>query len=286
MEYLEEPNFLRKMTLAFFVLLTLVACSSVKLDSQQTPLCSPAWYQSVDYRLVTSDGQGHGPDVGADEWKSVVEFRLGIRGKAGIPARNSEEWCRYIDNKISAVRLSKTHDQSEMPSFDCNVVRPGSTEDAICKDESLITLDLKLAAVYAQAVALSANEQPPHYLAAEQRGWIKGRNDCWKSNDERSCIADSYTRRITELQAKYKLVSQQGPIFYYCNNQAANEVVVTFFQTEPLTLIAERGDSVSLMYKKSGEAIYEGRNESFKEQEGNTWITWGYGTAAMACEKK
>jgi hypothetical protein len=42
---------------------------------------------------VTDDGQGHGPDIGSDEWKSVIEFRLGIRGKPDLPARASEAWC-------------------------------------------------------------------------------------------------------------------------------------------------------------------------------------------------
>ena len=62
--------------------------------------CSDAWYRLVEASLPTGDGQGHGPDPGSDEWKSVIEFRLGIRGKAGVPARDSEAWCRHVGRLV------------------------------------------------------------------------------------------------------------------------------------------------------------------------------------------
>jgi membrane-bound inhibitor of C-type lysozyme len=95
-------------------------------------------------------------------------------------------------------------------------------------------------------------------------------------------------RRIAELQARYRLVDGNGPVRYECEGNAANEVVVTFFQTEPPTLIAERGDTVSLMYlQPSGSgARYQGRNESFWEHQGEALITWGYGTREMRCKKR
>ena len=37
-------------------------------------------------------------------------------------------------------------------------------------------------------------------LKAEQRGWIKGRNDCWKTSDQRGCIKSAYEERISELE--------------------------------------------------------------------------------------
>jgi hypothetical protein len=64
--------------------------------------CSEAWYQYVETELVSGDGQGHGPDLGSDEWKGVIEFKLGIRGQAGLPARASDDWCQYIDGLLRA----------------------------------------------------------------------------------------------------------------------------------------------------------------------------------------
>lgn len=51
-------------------------------------------------------------------------------------------------------------------------------------------------------------------------------------------------------------------------------MVVTFFKTDPQTLVAERGDSVSLMYlQPSGSSSkYQGRNESLWEHQGEATI--------------
>ena len=173
------------------------------------------------------------------------------------------------------------------PSFSCAEVEAGSIEAMICGDSELATLDRKLADVYAAAMAKAADEHPP-VLKAEQRGWIKGRNECWKSDDKRQCVADQYQRRIAELRARYRLVPATGPVTFYCDDNAANAVVVTFFQTDPPTLIAERGDSVSLMYQKPAASgtRYQGRNESFWEHQGEARITWGYGAPEMLCKKK
>ena len=59
--------------------------------------CSDAWNRYVEKELVSGDGQGHGPDLGSDEWKGVIEFKLGVRGQADVPARDSADWCEYID---------------------------------------------------------------------------------------------------------------------------------------------------------------------------------------------
>jgi uncharacterized protein len=173
------------------------------------------------------------------------------------------------------------------PSFACDKVRAGSIEEMICRDEDLSALDRKLAGVYAAAAKIATNEHPPR-LKAEQRGWIKGRNDCWKSDDKRACVEDAYVSRIAELQASYRLVPGRGPFRFVCDGNPANEVIATFFQTTPPTLIAERGDSVSLMVlQRSGSgARYQGRNESFWEHQGEASVTWGYGAPAMRCVKQ
>jgi hypothetical protein len=71
---------------------------AAKQSQSQSPVpCSDEWQQLVEQKVPTGDGQGHGPDIGSDEWKSVVEFKLGIRDKADVPDRDSEDWCRHID---------------------------------------------------------------------------------------------------------------------------------------------------------------------------------------------
>jgi uncharacterized protein len=171
------------------------------------------------------------------------------------------------------------------PSYACNKAA-GSVERLICRDKDLSALDRTLSSVYAAASKKAANEHPP-VLKAEQRGWIKGRNECWKSDDPPSCVRSEYRRRIAELQARYRLVPSTGPVTFVCNGDPRNEVVATFFQTDPPTLIAERGDSVSLMYLQpsASGARYRGRNESFWEHHGEALVSWGYNAPEMRCKK-
>ena len=85
-------------------LIIFVVLVAVKLPASagaQAPIpCTAQWYQFVEHKLVSGDGQGHGPDIASDEWKSVIEFKLGIRGQSELPDRASEDWCRLIDAMV------------------------------------------------------------------------------------------------------------------------------------------------------------------------------------------
>ncbi|MGE3523991.1 MAG: lysozyme inhibitor LprI family protein, partial [Candidatus Dadabacteria bacterium] len=78
---------------------------------------------------------------------------------------------------IAAAGLAASSALAAGPSFDCAKAEAGSIEEMICNDPGLTALDVKLAAVYKEALAKATNEHPP-VLKAEQRGWIKGRDDC------------------------------------------------------------------------------------------------------------
>lgn len=174
--------------------------------------------------------------------------------------------------------------QAAGPSFDCSQVEDGSIEQQICQSESLSAMDRQMAEVYKAAQQKAGNEHPP-VLKAEQRGWIKGRKECWKSEDQPSCIADSYRLRIAELQARYRLIEATGPMFYLCDGNPAKQVVASFFPTEPPTAIVEFGDRSSLMYLQqtaSGER-YQGQNESFWEHHGDATVIWDYQAPEMHC---
>jgi len=85
-------------------LCALFACQQQVPPTETASLCSGSWYQSVESAITSGDGMGHGPDVGSEEWKSVVEFKLGIRGKPGVPDRSSQAWCSYIDDLLKRKR--------------------------------------------------------------------------------------------------------------------------------------------------------------------------------------
>lgn len=274
-----------------YLVLLLLGATGV---AQAQSMCTYPWYQSIDKILHTTDGQGHGPDIGSDEWKSVIEFKLGVRNGVNVPERSSDQWCQYIDQHIKGTQAtggstgkSSTVNVTTGPSYDCAKVKPGAIEAMICEDKTLSALDRNLSKVYASAKIKSGNEHPPR-LKVEQRGWIKGRGDCWKSDNVDACLRMEYQRRIAELQARYRLVPEIGPVYYECEGNPASEVAVMFFKTDPPTLIAERGDSVSLMYQQpSGSGVkYLGRNETLWEHQAETIITWGYGALESHCKRK
>jgi uncharacterized protein len=114
-------------------------------------------------------------------------------------------------------------------------------------------------------------------LKAEQQGWIKGRNECWKSDNKHRCVESEYRRRTAELEALYWLVPGQGPVTYACDGDRRNEVIVTFSPTDLPTLYVELGDSVSLMFLQPSASgtKYQGRNETFWEHQGEAKVAWG-----------
>ena len=76
-------------------------------------------------------------------------------------------------------------------------------------------------------------------LKAYQRGWIKGRDECWKAADNVGCARESYQKRIAELETRYFLVEGGEPVFYLCDDRS--EIVATFVPTDPTTVRLERG---------------------------------------------
>ena len=88
--------------------------------------------------------------------------------------------------------------QAANPSFNC-AKASGSVEELICNDAELASLDRSLSSLYS-AVLKNTPPSEQGMLKTEQRGWIKGRNDCWKSDDMRGCVANEYRYRINELK--------------------------------------------------------------------------------------
>lgn len=122
------------------------------------------------------------------------------------------------------------------PSFDC-AKADGTVQQLICKDAGLAALDRKLDVAYKGAVA-KAKGKMLGALKSEQRGWIKGRDECWKAtkatptyltesvvvDDPRACAEWLTNLRIAELQVSYQLVPAKPVVAYACNGNTANEV--------------------------------------------------------------
>ncbi|MCC7217577.1 MAG: MliC family protein [Burkholderiales bacterium] len=161
------------------------------------------------------------------------------------------------------------------PSFDCARKLTSSVEQRICADPQLAALDRQVADVYAAAVA-QATGADARALAAEQRGWIKGRNDCWKQTDVQACVDSAYRTRIAGLQARYRLVEPVGSARYECPGTPAREAMAAYFATDPPTAIVEYAGATQLMYAApSGSgARYQGGGRQLWEHQGVALIRW------------
>ena len=89
------------------------------------------------------------------------------------------------------------------PSFDCAKAE-SSAEELVCSDAPLAALDQELARLFALARdSADLTSEQRSTLIAMQRGWIKGRDDCWKADDLRACVVAEYLTRILDLRREY-----------------------------------------------------------------------------------
>ena len=188
------------------------------------------------------------------------------------------------------------------PTFDCKKAG-GDVEKLICRDATLASLDIQLGKVYKAATA-KARGQLAARLKAEQRGWVKGRNDCWKANGQetwitatwtvktvKDCVDAQYRLRTSELQAVWRLVPPKT-VGYACQDNPANEVVANYFDTDPPTVRMERGDRTTTLWQVGAAAngLFEGQNVSLvrqgSEAKVNLLNTDTGQTEALGCKAK
>ena len=82
------------------------------------------------------------------------------------------------------------------PAFFCTKAR-GQVEQLVCKDAALAALDRKLDEVFKAALA---RDNMPAILGAEQRGWIGGRNECWKAQGPDTPVFLTASWRVTSVR--------------------------------------------------------------------------------------
>jgi len=93
-------NVQKSLVFCFFVSIVNFGCTGNKTQGTSFQACNDEWFLQVEKKIFTGDGQGHGPDIGSLEWRSVIEFKLGIRDDSKVPPFESSQWCDYINKNF------------------------------------------------------------------------------------------------------------------------------------------------------------------------------------------
>ncbi|WP_375690279.1 MliC family protein [Pseudooceanicola sp. LIPI14-2-Ac024] len=132
------------------------------------------------------------------------------------------------------------------PSFDCARAE-SSAEKMVCEDAGLAALDQVVATRYQAALDVARGldagaDKAEADLKAFQRGWIGGRDDCWKADDPRACIQFSYERREAELVTQFMLKEPTNVVTWTCDTNA--EITTYYYDTTLPSVRIEYGDSI------------------------------------------
>ncbi|MEG2804573.1 MliC family protein [Stenotrophomonas sp.] len=161
------------------------------------------------------------------------------------------------------------------PSFDCHQAR-GDAEVLVCGDARLAALDRQLAALY-KRVQTSPDELD---IAAEQRGWVKGRDACWQAVDRHRCLVESYQTRIVELNIGSGAVAAPVPVRYQCDD-ASKPLSVAFYNgLEPQAAVVSWGKDQAIVFPAASASgsRYTREGVAFWEHQGEATLDF-YGTA-------
>lgn len=160
------------------------------------------------------------------------------------------------------------------PSFDCNQAR-SDAETQVCNDAELSALDRRLAELY-RAAQTSPDELD---IAAEQRGWIKGRDACWQAVDARRCLVEAYQTRIVELQIATTPGPAPAAVNFVCEGSDKPLAVTYYNDIEPNAALIRLGQdqAIAFLAPAASGARYTREGVEFWEHQGEVTLAF-YGT--------
>ena len=177
----------------------------------------------------------------------------------------------------AAAPATATAPQTAKPSFDCTK-SPGEFEQMVCNDPVLAALDRQLADTFAQALARASDKAT---LQASERGWIKGRDECWKADDKPACVREAYIERIVDLRIQQGLVVIPSAVEYRCDDNS-KPFTATFYNDEPRAVVLTWGNDQAIVpaavsasgarYAADGVAFWEHQGEARVDFYGNKLV--------------
>lgn len=167
----------------------------------------------------------------------------------------------------------------EGPSFDC-AKAASDAEKTVCGDARLSALDRELAALY-KAAQTGPGELD---VAAEQRGWIKGRDACWQAVDANRCLVESYQTRIVEVRLSSASAPAAKAVQYTCD-EASKPLSVVFHNELDLQVAVVRlgrDQAITFAAPSASGSRYTREGVEFWEHQGEATLEF-YGTR-LSCK--
>lgn len=141
---------------------------------------------------------------------------------------------------------------AQAAGFDCARAKT-PTEQAICADSGLSSLDEVLEVMYGSALRTA---DAPHVPKSEQRAWLQVRNAC---GSDSMCLREAYQRRLAALPAE-QLFAEDGSASIRCDAETETATLMPSLVSDvsdagPASL-AERSMERTARLDRKGSAVF------------------------------
>ena len=162
------------------------------------------------------------------------------------------------------------------PSFDCAKAE-SEAERLVCSDYGLAGLDNRLAEVYAAELAKPGAAKD---LAARQRGWVKGRDECWKADDKKLCVEEEYRTRIAELQINSPEAMAASAVEFKCNDDSKPFTMAYYNELDDKPAVITLGNDQAIIFPQPAASgtQYGRKGITYREHQGKATVDF-YGIA-------
>lgn len=162
------------------------------------------------------------------------------------------------------------------PSFDCSKAEH-EAEQLVCSNYGLAALDNRLAEVYAAELAKPGASKE---LAATQRGWVKGRDECWKADDKKLCVEEEYRTRIAELQINSPGAMAATAVEFTCNDNSKPFTMAYYNELDDRPAVITLGNDQAIIFPQPAASgtQYGRKGITYREHQGKATVDF-YGIA-------
>ncbi len=156
------------------------------------------------------------------------------------------------------------------PSFDCSKAEH-EAEQLVCSDYGLAALDNRLAEVYATELAKPGASKE---LAARQRGWVKGRDECWKADDKKLCVEEAYRTRIAYLQINSPGAMAATAVEFTCDDNSKPFTMAYYNDYDDKPAVATLGNDQAIVFPQPAASGTQYGREGirFREHRGKATV--------------